>query len=104
METGLTQDVLETVALFAFSCWLFYKWSKKHNLRFLFNTILVILLIPSRWPFFCPVLLSFSLMSFCGAVFIFIEGYRKKQSKEQSLTYFYVLLFLIFGIAFLAVL
>lgn len=103
METGMTQDVLETVALLLFSGWIFYKWFKKRNLRFLFNAILVVLLIPSRWPFFLPILVSFSLMSFCGAFFIFLEKYHKKQPKEQSLAYFYILLFLIFGIAFLAV-
>ncbi len=43
-------------------------------------------------------------MSFCGAFFILLEKYRKKQPEEQSLAYFYVLLFLIFGITFLAVL
>lgn len=100
MEAEMNQDVLGTIALFVFSCWLFYKWFKKHNLRFLFNAILVILLIPSRWPFLFPVLVSFSLMSFCGAFFIFLEKNRKKHPEEQSLAYFYILLFLIFGVTF----
>jgi 4-amino-4-deoxy-L-arabinose transferase-like glycosyltransferase len=41
-------------------------------------------------------------MAFCAAFFIFWESYHKKQKKEQSLAYFYILLFLTFGVAFLA--
>ena len=97
----MTQEVLETVALLGASGWFFYKWFAKRNLRFLFNAILLILFVPTRWPFHMPILVSFSLMSFCAAIFMFLEGNRKKQLKEHSLGYFYILLFLIFGITFL---
>jgi hypothetical protein len=95
----MDKDYIETIALFLGCCWLFYKWYKTKNPRSLFSAVLVVLLLPSRWPLFLPVQFSFSLMAFCAVVFLFLEARGKLKRKPHS--YFYILLFLVFGFAFL---
>ncbi len=93
----MNQDIFETILLFLGSCWMFYKYNKTKSLRSLFVAILLILFLPSRWPLFLPIQFSFSLMAFCSACFIFSGNYEKNKKKDP-LAYFYIILFLAFGL------
>lgn len=96
----MNEEIIETIVIFLGSCWLFLKAYRKKNLRPLFLGVLGFTLLPSRWPFFLPVYLSFALMSFIAAAGVLYENFYLKKEKSQFI-YTYLLLFLVFGAVFL---
>lgn len=98
----MTEDIIETIVLFIGACWLVRKWYKKKIIGPLFAGMILLLMIPSRWPFFLPMKISFALWAFCAVAFLFFERHRKKNREEQSTAILYIMLFLAFGLAFLS--
>ncbi len=101
----MNKDVVETLLIIGGLLWLVYKWfwvkmdsAKKQ--RVLFTGVFLLCFLPSRWPFFLPMQVSFSLWSFAAAASLIIEHYVKKR-KEYGLAYFYIVFFIGFGLIFL---
>ncbi len=95
----MSEKVFEPIVLFLGALWLIYKWNKTRSLRPLFSAAILLAFVLSRWPLFLPTQFSLSFMALSAICFLFYES-GQKNKKSPSLTYFYVLLFVIFGIAF----
>jgi len=91
--------ILEAISAFFGACWFFYKWYKTRDFRFILISLFALFVLLSRWPFLLPIKFSFSLASFFAAFSIFFENY-KKEKVLKSTVYFYILLFVAFGILF----
>ncbi len=51
------------------------------------------------WPFFFPLQLALALMAFSSAIFLYCRTYYLKLEKNEF-AYFYIILFLGFGLIF----
>jgi hypothetical protein len=80
--------------------WFFWKFLSSKNLRHFYIAIFLITFILSQWPLFFPMKFVFSIDAWIAAAFLIYENALKGIKNSSSMTYIYVLLFILFGILF----
>ncbi len=91
--------MIDTMIVLSGCSYLFYRSYKKKDKYPLYAAILVLFFQLSRWPFFMPILMSFSLQAFCAGGIVFYEYFIKRKDKMAIM---FFVLFVSFGAVFAA--
>ena len=91
--------MIDTLIILLGCSYLFYKFYKSKKTGPLYTGIIVLLFQLSKWPFYMPTLMAFSLMAFACGGMLFYEYYYKRKDKSAII---FTIMFFCFGIIFFA--
>jgi len=96
----MIEQMIEPIALALGCLWLGYKAYKTKNERQFLSALIILAILPSRWPFFLPAKLSFGLIALTAAGFLIYD--RLYKYKKDNILFLYAFILTIFGFLFLA--